>query len=369
MSVLSADKPRKGRASPVGLDLQGSRVVCAGSFANDLFLGTEAAGSGTAGVVRIDTAKGSGAIVHRLSGGSRSGAAVTGFAVAQVAGDAGPCLYVTWASTTGGGLLRSEDGIIFDPVLERPGSAQGWSGLRAPVAWDSGLAVVAFGESSAAEFPDNTALYVQGVVEGSAVLSEPGFGDPENQEICALAVDGGRLHAATRNDARGFQLWIGEGSGSSIGWRKVIGEGAYRFGHNPSVAGLAVWNGDLYVGTDHPFPPGAGLPVPGAEIIRLERDGHWEVVVGEMRFSPQGLKVPLSLSGPGFGHAAASRAVPVAGGTGLVVGIETGGQLWRSSDGEEWAAASLGAGLVEQLPQGTAAGVVAMVIGQGAARG
>jgi hypothetical protein len=53
---------------------------------------------------------------------------------------------------------------------------------------------------------------------------------------------------------------------------------------------MAVFRGQLYVGTNRP-----------TELIRINADDTWDVIVGEPRLTPHGLKTPLSGLGIGFG--------------------------------------------------------------------
>jgi hypothetical protein len=89
------------------------------------------------------------------------------------------------------------------------------------------------------------------------------------------------------------------------------------------------------------------------ELWRIYPDGRWDLISGQMRFSPQGLKVPLSLLGPGLGdfYNSMVRSLAVHDGV-LYLGtyqweacrclqIESsnvvgGYQLWATMDGEQW---------------------------------
>jgi hypothetical protein len=70
----------------------------------------------------------------------------------------------------------------------------------------------------------------------------------------------------------------------------VISQGGYR---RPwpsySVVSMHVFKGDLYVGTDRP-----------AELFRIHPDDTWDLIVGSPRWTPDGLRRPLSGMDVGF---------------------------------------------------------------------
>jgi hypothetical protein len=141
----------------------------------------------------------------------------------------------------------------------------------------------------------------------------------------------------------------------------VLGAGASRGLANEGVPTMCVFGDGLYIGTGR-----QGGRNGGAELIRLDEDGGWDLIVGEARRSVQGWKAPLSGIGPGFGDPANSQILELAehdgwlyagtGNTGSVVLrrsqahggrqrrqpvsaalAERGGfDLWRSRDGIGW---------------------------------
>jgi pimeloyl-ACP methyl ester carboxylesterase len=77
-------------------------------------------------------------------------------------------------------------------------------------------------------------------------------------------------------------------------WTPIITNGgnqtraAYRA---PNGLSMQVFKGRLYVGTNRP-----------AELVRINPNDTWDLVVGEPRFTPQGAKFPISGFGNGFGN-------------------------------------------------------------------
>jgi SAM-dependent methyltransferase len=133
---------------------------------------------------------------------------------------------------------------------------------------------------------------------------EPHFGDPNNMTVFQMAEFNGFLYAGTLNILEGYQIWKTDAQGEPpYKWVKVMTEGAFRGRLNQGAVTMTVFKDHLYVGSgiQHggydidnkigPAPP---------EIIRMDADDQWELVVGEPRITPVGLKVPLSGLGPGF---------------------------------------------------------------------
>lgn len=316
------------------LGIQGGHITCLINHDGQVICGIRAEPSGRAAIARLDLSSGVFTLVHEISDRR---AAVTGLALTQSLADARPLLYATWVSESGGGLLRSEDGRRFGIAYDRLGPKRSalW-GLAAPVGWAGRLVVAAVGDVVGRDGYAGTILMSEDRMDGRLVaMSEPWSGNSGNGDICDLAVANDRLYVAVRNEHSGFQLWrADDAAGDQTRWTKVIDAGAHRFGHNPAVAGLCAWGRDLYIGTEGPTTLGIGLPVPQAELLRLEPDGQWDVVVGEMRVSPQGLKVPLALLEPGFGADQATLIILAAGASGVLAATRR--SLWSSSDGESW---------------------------------
>lgn len=284
--------------------------------------------------------------------------------VFQGPGDAAPCLYAGTLSISGGLILRSEDGRHFEPVIAPGMGDDRIMSFRGLVAHEDLFFAVPAGTISAAGIDRN--LAPEAIVHVSrdpargrfAPGCAPSFGDPANRGLSALISANGRVHAGTSNPARGFQLWSTDATGEPpFTWRRDLTDGAWRYNQNMSVAAMCGFGGSLYVGT--------GIPGPGhdadndigpcaAELIRVHPDGSWDLIFGEPRFTPDGLKVPLSGLGPGLGDpwnaAIWSMAVHedvlyigtrnwrsndlAARGAGAE--MAGGYQIWASPDGETW---------------------------------
>lgn len=240
-------------------------------------------------------------------------------AVFQAPDDDAPALYVnTWSPSKSGKpalVLRSTDGSNFTSVAELGGDPSlttfrillpfngrlytsptgrtlGWRGSVYQGAREnmSGVPVV-FETSDPANEPWRP-------------VSLPGLGDPTNLTIFEMAVFNNCLYAGTLNPSSGYQIWKARADGPPpYLWTKVISHGAGRGPLNEAVVSMCVLGDALYVGSgiqsggyDRAYNIGPGA----AELIRIHPDDTWDLIVGEERSTPEGLKRPLSGFGPGF---------------------------------------------------------------------
>jgi len=313
-------------------------------------------------------------------------------AVFQSESDPKPALYVAaWAPrrAPGGNILRSYDGRTFECVT-RPGI------LEQPVSATRSL--TSFGDRMffsptarrAANLPGG-AVNLPGSQQNTANMplifesrdpgrqswteaNEPGFGDPQNLGIFTLFADDTRLYAGTFNLA-GFQIWTSDCLGPPpYQWHKLIDNGAGRGPLNQFVASMTSFAGAIYVGTGI---QGGGtdrvnkVGPAAAELIRINPDDTWDLIVGEPRQADGKGREPLSGLRSGFGNlfngylwtlashngwlyaatfdwsvmlrwTKASDAPPKVVrffdhlGPEFLIANSSGADLWRSQDGENW---------------------------------
>lgn len=180
------------------------------------------------------------------------------------------------------------------------------------------------------------------VAEDWHEISEPGFGDASNQLVSGLGVYGGQLAAAVANPVNGFQLWVCNRNLDNYEWEQWLDQGAMQYAAAPAAASLAVFAGALYLGSGLP----QGLSDPGsqlkpAELLRLDAPGEWESIMGEPRFSPAGLQVPLSARAAGFDQKDQISVTALGAFEGALYAATAprqGGpfQLWRAADPSDW---------------------------------
>jgi hypothetical protein len=134
---------------------------------------------------------------------------------------------------------------------------------------------------------------------------EPSFGDPNNVGVFSMAVFNDRLYAATINNS-GFELWRSDCEGNPpYRWERVIEQGACRGAENQGVVSMTVFKEALYLGTgiqNGGYDRTNKIGPAGAEIIRVNADDSWDLIVGETRSTPVGRKEALSALQPGFGN-------------------------------------------------------------------
>jgi hypothetical protein len=136
-------------------------------------------------------------------------------------------------------------------------------------------------------------------------VSQPGFGDGNNVTIFEMASFNGYLYAGTGNQEKGYQIWKTNTFGEQpYTWIPVIMDGAYRGPENQGTASMYVFKDRLYVGSGIQgggYDQTAGL-FGQPELIRINPDDTWQLICGKRRNTPDGLKIPLSDKGPGFGN-------------------------------------------------------------------
>ncbi|MDW7772821.1 MAG: class I SAM-dependent methyltransferase [Desulfobulbaceae bacterium] len=234
--------------------------------------------------------------------------------------DSAPAIYVPTMATyqTAAVMLRSTDGINFEPI-----SKDGFGfpdpyesrGVRALVPFKNRLftapAIAPKGQRKSYNFPATMIVLVtDDPVHGKwRPACEPHFGDPGNMTAFQIAAFNGYLYAGTGNVQKGFQIWKTDAEGHPpYQWQKVIDHGAHRGKLNQGAITMKAFKGCLYVGTGiqeggydryHNIGPAA------VELIRIYPDDSWDLIVGDPRITPQGLKVPVSGLGPGFGKPSA----------------------------------------------------------------
>lgn len=202
-------------------------------------------------------------------------------------------------------LLRSVNGLDFEPVPQAPGTFLGDIGngtLDSPQKFRSFRSMRAFNGRLYATMADYLGV---GII---IVSSDPSAGDnswsqvsPSYAEfpVWALYPWNGWLYATTGKtmlqdpSKPGYGVYKTDGSSGPAGWIPVVTSGGYQDEvavRSPNGLSFGELNGQLYVGMNRP-----------TELIRLNADDSWDLIVGEPRQTPTGYKAPLSGFGIGFG--------------------------------------------------------------------
>lgn len=185
-------------------------------------------------------------------------------------------------------LLRSTDGHTFESVPQEPGTFMGE------------LDTCSF--RTIAVYKDR--LFVStGTIQGDGVLlesSNPAAGNdhfrqvsPPGMSIFEMIPFNGYLYVGVHDVKRGYAVLKTNATGSSpYTFTPVVTDGAFLSQPSRGVISLHVYKDRLYVGTDRP----------AAEVIRINSDDTWDLVIGTPRETPDGWKYPLSGLDAGFNN-------------------------------------------------------------------
>jgi hypothetical protein len=300
-------------------------------------------------------------------------------AVFQGPSDPQPALYVgAWAPgrAPGGLLLRSVDGARFEPVTP-------YGIIDPPILTTRSLTAfrdrLYFAPTSRRGDPNLGGVCAilgsrDPATGGWEVVNEPNFGEAGNLGVFTLFGTAERLYAGTFN-LQGYQVWASECRGNPpFYWDKIIDGGAGRGPLNQAVVSMTEFNGAVYIGGGV---QGGGIDrannigPAAAEIVRLNPDDSWDLIVGDPRDTVFGRREPLSGLHAGFGDffngyiwTLAEHAGWLYAGTynsaiflrwtlldqappyvrrlfdlldpEEVIANQGGADLWRSADGENW---------------------------------
>ncbi len=232
-----------------------------------------------------------------------------GMTVYHPRGNASPMLFLgTWSPADGPGclLLCSKDGSSFEPSCEPGLKGLPVTVIRSILQVGDCLYTTPAGTRAGQSNASGHALIYESRDPARGeweAIGEPGFGDAGNEGVFEMGVLGEYLYAGTFN-LGGYQIWRCIPAGPKpYQWELVITRGAHRGPENQIPACMLSFKGALYVGGAI---QGGGLDrknrigPAAAELIRIYPDNSWDLLVGQERNTPDGIKKPLSGWGPGF---------------------------------------------------------------------
>lgn len=232
-----------------------------------------------------------------------------GMIVFQAPHETAPALYVsTWSPAKGPGclILRSVDGINFEPCCEPGLGGLPVTVIRTLIEFKGKLYTSPAGSRGGNPNVAKHSVVFESEDPASGkweAISELGFGDETNRTIFEMVGFGDHLYVSTLN-LDGFQLWRSDLEGEQpYHWEKVMELGAYRGELNQAGCSLYPFKGALYIGTGIQgggIDTQNGIGPAASELLRLNSDGSWDLLVGEARETPDGFKEPLSGYAPGF---------------------------------------------------------------------
>jgi hypothetical protein len=287
--------------------------------------------------------------------------------------DKKPALYVSnWARLRGDGpqILRSEDGKSFFPSskIDLPVSS-----FRVLVPFKGRLFTAPTGTFGDPNMSGATVVLENPdpIKENWQPVSESSFGDPNNLTIFEMKGFGDHLYAGTVNIS-GMQVWRTKAEGKPpYKWERCINHGAGRGSLNEITTSMSVFKNALYIGTgiqNGGYDQVNDIGPAGGEIIRINHDGSWDLIVGDIR--PDGQR-PISGLPAGFGNVCngyiwkmgvhngwlyvgtmewsvfmryislddkPQKAVNIIEKVGVenILENQAGFELWRTSDGKNW---------------------------------
>jgi ubiquinone/menaquinone biosynthesis C-methylase UbiE len=224
--------------------------------------------------------------------------------------DSAPALYaMTWSPSIGPGplVLRSEDGAQFEQVGKPGLGGRDFTTFRSLIQFKGQLFTAPSGKPGQPNAPDVAMVFSSADPSRGEweQVNETSFGDPSNLSVFDMTTFNNYLYAGTLNP-NGFQVWKTDAEGSPpFRWTQVITHGAGRGPNNEGVGSMCAFNGALYVGSiiqNGGYDRVRNIGPAPSELIRIHPDDSWDLVVGEGRLTKDGLKMPISGLGPGFGN-------------------------------------------------------------------
>lgn len=185
-------------------------------------------------------------------------------------------------------------------------------------------------------------------VPGSSESWEFVAAPSNSDQISGLAVFDGFVYVTIDDARRGFTLWalrIEEIPAEAGSWRAVLEFGAFRYLRNANALELVSCEDALYLaaGLKQPLSADQSIATFACQDFELLRvypnGGGWDIVIGQPRFTIDGLKVPLSGRGAGFNERDPLRVgclINTVSGLHLGVQDDQMVQLWKLAGTDQW---------------------------------
>lgn len=122
------------------------------------------------------------------------------------------------------------------------------------------------------------------------------------RQLNAIQVVGDTLYAALADPVAGFDVFCYALNTSSPAATRILTDGAQRFALNAAVSGMVQCRQGLLLGTAAMAGPAYPVGNWGPELLVIPPQGSWDLIVGQPRFSPDGLLLPASTRLPGMGQ-------------------------------------------------------------------
>jgi hypothetical protein len=208
----------------------------------------------------------------------------------------GATSYALWPPMPPPRILRSTDGTTFEPIPQDPGTFLGDLGFRQST-------------FRSMEVYKGRLYVINGDIQGQGAVLEaenPAGGNdnfrqitPPGMQVFEMAVFNGFLYFGLADRYKGYSVVKTDAMGTPpYTFTPVVTNGGFlQPSPSMSVVSMSMLDDRLYVGTDSPV-----------EVIRINPDDSWDLVVGTPRQTPDGWKYPLSGMGTGFDWPLTSHA-------------------------------------------------------------
>jgi hypothetical protein len=189
-------------------------------------------------------------------------------------------------------ILRTTDGVNFEPLPQLPGTVLGdvtSECFRSMASYKGRLYVVAcqiWGSGRLLEAADP-----RGGNDSFRYVTAPGV------QVFSVQEFNGYLYLGLHDEVNGYSVFKTSAEGNPpYSLIPVVTNGGFAQPASTAAVSMALFNGSLYVGTGS-----QALGAPG-ELIRINADDSWDLLMGAPRMTHHGWKTPLSGMGPGFNN-------------------------------------------------------------------
>jgi len=122
------------------------------------------------------------------------------------------------------------------------------------------------------------------------------------RSMTGVALQAGWLYAMVADPTGGFDVFRAPALSPEPRFEPCLTEGAQRFALNAAVSAVGVMPEGLLLGSAALAPGAAQVGNWGPELLLFRHDGSWDILWGQPRFTPDGLKHPISGQLPGLGQ-------------------------------------------------------------------
>jgi len=225
--------------------------------------------------------------------------------------DLEPCLYVATTApgrSPGALILRSSDGQSFDQVSDYGILDLPITSIRSLIPFNNNIYTSPSGSRSSKHNISDFPIVYESDDPSSGrwrPVSEPGFGNSSNDAIFTLCPFNGFLYGGTLNNS-GYEVWKTDCQGRPpYKWTRVISFGANRGKLNQGVISMCEFKDHLYIGSaiqNGGYDVYNDIGPAASELIRIDSNDKWEVIIGQHRLSGGHFSPPLAGLSPGCGN-------------------------------------------------------------------